>query len=224
MRDKLNKSARNNVTKLLTKLHINDTLSFDNPYESMLDDVMTKGLKLSETNKGTFYNLTDEVIFVIPDKLESCYNGSPMTIFTLIVDNFTFMSRDTKTWSAQGFGQVNINEDLTDNQEYEAISKFATNTDLHRNLLIKRYNANKEATEEVIKIQKELVIKIQKELVGKQLVDAKGNTKGYQFTEEGLKKGEDYLQFINQCIDDLKDQLPSEVADKLNKYRKDNKV
>jgi len=216
MRDKLNKSIRNNVTKLLTKLHINDTLSFDNPYETMLDDVMTKGLKLSETNKGTFYNLTDEVIFVIPDKLESCYNGSPYTVFTLIVDNFTFMSRDTKTWVAEGFGQVNINEDLTDNQEYEAISKYATNTDLHRNLLIKRYNANKEATEEVIKIQKELV--------GKQLVDAKGNPKGYYISEEALKKREDYLQFIIQCIGDLKDQLPSEVADKLDQYRKDNKV
>ena len=220
MRDKLNKSIRNNVTKLLTKLHINDTLSFDNPYEAMLDDVMTKGLKLSETNKGTFYNLTDEVTFVIPDKLESCYNGSPMTIFTLIVpskdrvsetlDNFTFMSRDTKTWVAQGFGQVNINEDLTYHQEYDVISKYATNTDLHRNLLIKRYNVTKEATEEVIKVQKEL---------GKHLVDVKG----YQFTE-ALKKNEDYLQFINQCIDDLKNQLPSEVTDKLNQYRKDNKV
>ncbi len=43
MRDKLNKKIKNDVTKLLNKFGINDILSFDKPFESMLDD--TTGLK-----------------------------------------------------------------------------------------------------------------------------------------------------------------------------------
>lgn len=177
MRDKINKSIRNNVTKLLTRLYINDKPSFDNPYE-----------------------------------LDSCYNGSPMTIFTLIIDNLTFISRDLIDWSAQGFGGLNINEDLTDHQEYSIICKFATNTDLHKNLLIKRYNRHKTYIEEVIEIKKELV--------GKQLVDAKGNPKGYYISEESLEKSENYLKFIIQCLIDLEHKLPSEVDIEYIKYQR----
>lgn len=120
MRDKLNKSIKSDVTKLLNKFGITNTLSFDNPFESMLDDSMTDGLKLSETNKGTFYKLTDTITFVIPDKLESCYNGSPMTIFVIIVDGYAFRSRDCKTWIGP-FGQIDIKDDLTSHQEYKTI-------------------------------------------------------------------------------------------------------
>jgi hypothetical protein len=114
MRDKLNKSIKNNISKMLSKIYINDKLSFDNTYE----DNLTKDLK------GTFYKLTNNVTFVIPDKLESCYNGNTYTLFTLIINDFTFKSRDTITWSAERFGQFNINENLTDMQELTAISKF----------------------------------------------------------------------------------------------------
>lgn len=128
MRDKLNKKIKNDVTKLLNKFGINDILSFDKPFESMLDDTMTTGLKLSETNKATFYKLTDTIAFAIPDKLESCYNVSPYTCFLLLVDNLSFISRDCKTWVAQGFGQVELKEDLTLHQEHEMVKKYSKDT------------------------------------------------------------------------------------------------
>ena len=150
MRDKLNKTMKNDVTKLLNKFGINDNLSFDKPFESMLDDTMTTGLKLSETNKPTIYKLTDTITFIIPDKLDSCYSGGPMTIFVLLVDNLSFRSRDTKNWVAQGFGQVELKEDLTLHQEYEIVNRFCKDTDRHRNLLLRMYQEYKKINEDKI--------------------------------------------------------------------------
>jgi hypothetical protein len=207
MRDKLNKTMKNDVTKLLTKFGINDTLSFDNPFESMLDDTMTTGLKLSETNKATFYKLTDTITFIIPDKLDSCYSGGPMTIFVLLVDNLSFRSRDTKTWVAQGFGQVELKEDLTFYQEYEIVKKYSKDTEKHKLFLINWYKDVKSNTEKLLELHKSLE--------GAQLVKSNGSEfkpTGYFITKESVEKTEKFLKFIEECINDLEQgKLPSEV-------------
>ena len=216
MRDKLNKKIKNDLTKLLNKFGINDTLSFDKPFESMLDDTMTNGLKLSETNKATFYKLTDTITFAIPDKLESCYNVSPMTIFVLLIDDLSFRSRDCKTWVAQGFGQVKLKEDLSHWQEYEVVKRFNKDTERHKLFLIKYYKEIKESTKKRL----ELI----KEIEGKNLVKVndKGiDDKGY-FIPKQSNKLEKFIEYITDSITNLQcDKLPSEVDTFINNKRKE---
>ena len=166
---------------------------------------MTNGLKISNTNKGTFYKLTDTITFIIPDKLDSCYNASPMTIFLLIIDDLSFLSRDCETWGAQNFGQISINDEEIDNHsEYDISKRWNVNTERHKLCLIKRYQKYTENILKILQSNKELNI----------ISPTNYETKLQNFSS-----------FINESINKLdNNELPDNIDQKFIKYKELNDI
>jgi hypothetical protein len=208
------------VARLLNKFGVKDPISFDKTFNSTLDKSMTNGLSVSNTNNGVFYKLSDRITFIIPDKLDSCYNSAPSTIFVLLLDELSFLSGDGKTWVAQGFGQVHVDDDLTGHQKYHMIKKYSKDTETHRSFLVERYTDLKSGTESIMELQKIMG--------GKNLVKISERgveSLGYRIEEDVAKRSDELIKFIQNCLEKLENgSIPSEVESGLEEYRKINKI